>query len=92
MLIKNIFRKMEILALYCLDLHMHLSCSGGSHTFSTVQFENQYGKLPFSNIFPFGHLYFVNSTPYHIQPPSSTGGGFFGQGNTTLRKVLDVCI
>ena len=65
-----------------LYLRIHSSTSAGSQTFSTVQFEYQKGKLPFSNILPFGHLYFENSLSYHNQPPSSIGGGRSAQGST----------
>ena len=65
-------------------LRIHSSTSAGSQTFSTVQFEYQYGKFPFTNILPLGHLYFENSLSYQSQPPSMIGGGCLGQGNTRI--------
>lgn len=77
-----------------LYLRIHSSTSAGSQTFSTVQFEYQKGKLPFSNLFPFGHLYLENSLSYHNQPPSSIGGGRSAQGSTekTSFMRLDFCL
>ena len=65
-------------------LRIHSSTSAGSQTFSTVQFEYQYGKFPFTNILPFGHLYFENSLSYQSHPPSIIGGGCSGQGSTKI--------
>ena len=65
-------------------LRIHSSTSAGSQTFSTVQFEYQYGKFPFLNILPLGHLYFENSLSYQSQPPSDIGGGCSGQGSTKI--------
>ena len=76
-----------------LYLRIHSSTSAGSQTFSTVQFEYQKGKLPFSNLFPFGHLYLENSLSYHNQPPSSIGGGRSAQGSTEINFMcLDFCL
>ena len=73
-----------------LYLRIHSSTSAGSQTFSTVQFEYQKGKLPFSNILPFGHLYLENSLSYHNQPPSSIGGGRSAQGSTETSYFLSL--
>jgi len=50
-------------------LPTQVSTFGGSHSLPDVQFENEYGKDPNENWYPFGHLYCVASILNHIQPP-----------------------
>ena len=102
-LIKHIMSRLRYKLNFCFSkrhdsnkywyLRIHSSTSAGSQTFSTVQFEYQKGKLPFSNLLPFGHLYLENSLSYHNQPPSSIGGGRSAQGSTEINFMrLDFCL